>query len=88
MATNSRKCANCDHDLFTTFDKTEQKWYCQPCHPDKVRIIRERREYEDILLGIANNELTRDEKDRLTIFYEKILDNKNNTHNNCFLFIE
>jgi len=69
----SRKCYYCDHDLFTTFDNTEQKWYCQPCHPDKVKIIRERREYEDILLGIES----KDEKDRLTIFYEKILDNKN-----------
>ena len=77
MSENPRKCADCDHNLFTKFYEDYGKYYCDMCHPDKIRRVKERREFENILLGIKNDDLTNEEKSRLEIFYETIIENKN-----------
>ena len=77
MDKTSRKCADCDHELFTEYYEEYKKYYCDICHPDRVRRVKERREFENILLGIKEDDLTNEEKSRLEIFYEKILENKN-----------
>ena len=77
MTSISKKCATCEHDLFIRFYDLDQRYYCMPCHPDKVKIIRERRELDDILLGIDSSSITKEEENRLTIFYEKVIDIKN-----------
>jgi hypothetical protein len=73
----SRKCDKCDHDLFTTYYDVYRKYYCDIHHPDKIRRVRERREFENRLLGIKGDDLVNDEKSRLEIFYETILEKKN-----------
>ena len=68
-----KKCVTCDHDLFTTFDNLTEKYYCIVCHPNKVQIVTDRREYDDLILGIDSSSLSRDEESRLTKFYEQII---------------
>ena len=48
----TRKCAECDHDLFTRFDSNTNKYYCLQHLPNKEAIINERRTLDDMHLEI------------------------------------
>lgn len=72
----SRKCVECEHDLFTMMDSSNN-YYCLVHHPDKYKIIEERRAIENIHLGIDYSP-TNESEQRLTNFYKKIISNKNN----------
>lgn len=74
--TTNRKCANCEHSLFTQFDQMSGFYYCIQHHPNKIEIINERRMKENILLGIESP--TQETTARLDQFYKSILEKKNN----------
>ncbi|AYV77148.1 MAG: hypothetical protein Barrevirus14_17 [Barrevirus sp.] len=74
---NNGQCVNCNGTNFLSLYRTDNELYCDTCYPDPIEKIRERRKYEDLILGIDDNTLTNKEKDRLTIFYEKIIEMKN-----------
>ena len=44
MSSESKKCANCNHDIFTKFDEISLKYYCIPHYPNVKQLIKERRE--------------------------------------------
>lgn len=64
------KCEKCPHSLFIRLGK-DQRWYCDMHHPDKVRMIMERRHQEDLILNIKD-EYTQ----LLRVSYETIIANK------------
>ena len=38
---DNKNCAECNYRLFTHYNYTHKKYYCQLCNPDRVHQIRE-----------------------------------------------
>lgn len=63
------KCENCEHSLFIRLCHGDQKWYCDMHHPDKVRMIMDRRKKEDMLMNLPPIE-------SVISSYKKIIEDK------------